>query len=386
MPLDISRFNSPSNPLDASTRWLPTALTVLGVIVIALGSWRGGAAGCAMSTSAGMVLGWCIQRTSRQRASGEADTTLPRHAGGLPQLVQRVVPMWLQQVNLSREQCKGGVEKLLTSFSTLSDLMSTLAARLDNFTPGTAPGAIGEALDTERDAMDALMAPVKRAFAQRDAMVSQVTTCADAMASLQFLSKEIRDIAQHTRLVAFNASIESVRGQQGTAGGSQSVAIEIRRLSERIMQVCDQLDERLQPLHQASHEARRQALIHDTTDHELQLELDLRAREAIQKLLSSLGSKLGSGHELHECSHALVAQMDAMFMHFQFGDRVDQMLQIICEDMDRMVDASGNEAKITRQDIQSWMDGLAGRYTTDEQRAQHHGTELVDQGSQVEFF
>ena len=99
-----------------------------------------------------------------------------------------------------------------------------------------------------------------------------------------------------------------------------------------------------------------------------------------------MGGKVGSGRELHECSQALVAQMDAMFMHFQFGDRVDQMLQIICDDMERMVATSTNDTRITRQDVQSWMEGLANRYTTDEQRAEHHGTELVDQGSQVEFF
>ena len=386
MPLDISRFDIRSAPKGIAKHWRSGWLTLLGVAVIAWGSWHGGASGFALSTSAGLVMAWCLHRPTRLGVDTHEEASGNTSSVGLPQLLQRVLPMWLQQVNLSRDHSKGGVEKLLMSFSTLSDLMSSLADKLDNFKPGVAPGAIGEALACEREALDALLEPVQRAFKQRDAMVSQVTECTNAIASLQMLGKEIRDVAQHTRLVAFNASIESVRGGQSASGGSQAVSVEIRRLSERIMQVCDQLDARLQPLHQASHEARRHALIHDTTDHELRLELDLKAREALQRLMSNMGGKVGSGRELHECSQALVAQMDAMFMHFQFGDRVDQMLQIICDDMERMVATSTHDARITRQDIQSWMEGLANRYTTDEQRAQHHGTELVDQGSQVEFF
>jgi hypothetical protein len=78
--------------------------------------------------------------------------------------------------------------------------------------------------------------------------------------------------------------------------------------------------------------------------------------------------------------------MEQMFTHFQFGDRVEQMLDIIAKDMTRFVVWSRDNPEATALDVQNWLKQLEKSYTMSEQRSQHHGTEHVNVGSQVDFF
>jgi hypothetical protein len=62
------------------------------------------------------------------------------------------------------------------------------------------------------------------------------------------------------------------------------------------------------------------------------------------------------------------------------------MLDIIGKDMSRFVDWSKDNPHATALDVQNWLKKLEKSYTMSEQRSQHHGTEHVTVGSQVDFF
>ena len=71
--------------------------------------------------------------------------------------------------------------------------------------------------------------------------MAELTRCADAVTELRQLGRQAREIGKHTRLVAFNASIEANRGSgQGgprSDSGSQAVANETRMLASRMAEV-----------------------------------------------------------------------------------------------------------------------------------------------------
>jgi hypothetical protein len=74
-------------------------------------------------------------------------------------------------------------------------------------------------------------------------------------------------------------------------------------------------------------------------------------------------------------------------VHFQFGDRVSQMLDIVANDMIRTSPAGWPPTRYaTQTDAAEWLAALEASYTMDEQRAQHHGNVHVDRGSEIEFF
>ncbi len=400
LPLTAWRHTPPGAraQLTRAGRWA----WLLGVPCLVFGGWTGEVAGLGASALGGALLLWCgLSRGDGQRGPAPVSTPIDggvlsdseletsTTGGGMHSMVQGVVDEWLTQMSLSRDQNKEGLENLLMVFSTLSSLMDSMSVRLANFKPSAAPGAVNDAIDVQRPAIDELMAPIERAFAQRQAMLAHVRTCHDTLVQLMNWSKDARELAHHTRMVAFNSSIEAVRGSNGSPeqmAARQAISTEVRRVSESIIAICDALDRLIRPLHEASHSLQQEAVIHDSNEEELRLELELRARHALTALFDALGGSMSSGSELLEASQTISAQMEQAFTAFQFGDRVEQMLQIISQDMQRMSTYARQGEQPNRQDIARWIQELETRYTMDEQRSQHHETELVDRGGRVEFF
>jgi len=389
----------------ASLRGRPTRALVglLAWAALLLSAWQGGTGAAVGSSLAALVLAWALRRPPQ--APGDrpvhrmpADET-PRSAStppdrlgtaaagsGVGVMVDQVVPVWSRQLAVTREAGNDGMGQLLASFASVSDGLDGLTRQLDAFQPTAAPGAMATAIDAQRPGLTALLRPLHRAFAQRDALVTVLGDCATTAIRLQQLAKEARDIGRHTRLVAFNASIEANRGQRGHDGGSQQVASEVRTLAQRITTVCDQLDGLLGQLVTSTTLGHRDGLLHDTSAEELQLEIELRAREALQAMLTSLGAAMQGSAAVQMAGQQLREQLDEAFTHFQFGDRLAQMLQIISDDMGRFTDWVAQHPDASPADAHTWLQQLEQRYTMDEQRAEHHGSQHVDRGTEVEFF
>ena len=78
--------------------------------------------------------------------------------------------------------------------------------------------------------------------------------------------------------------------------------------------------------------------------------------------------------------------MEETFVHFQFGDRLGQMLDIVGEDMQKFAHWVAANPYATQSDAADWLATLQASYTMEEQRSQHHGNVHIDRGSEVEFF
>ena len=73
-------------------------------------------------------------------------------------------------------------------------------------------------------------------------------------------------------------------------------------------------------------------------------------------------------------------------MHFQFGDRLSQMLDIVAKDMQNFARWVAANPYATQSDAAEWLANLEASYTMEEQRSQHHGNVHIDRGSEIEFF
>lgn len=93
----------------------------------------------------------------------------------------------------------------------------------------------------------------------------------------------------------------------------------------------------------------------------------------------------GTG-EVKQAAEALAQQLDAALVHFQFGDRLNQTLDLVSSDMNRFTRWVANNPRATHGDALQWLAALEHSYTTDQQRATHQGKGPVGQGSAVEFF
>ena len=391
---DPPNRGAPPGARSRRARQAAAALAVLGGGALA---WQGGLAGLLGLAATGALLPWLL----RGVAAGGPDQPgaardEPRVSGGrvgAEVMVAQVVPVWGKQLDVTRDTATDGLGKLLETFAAMSGTLGTLAQQLDQGRPTLDAGAIEGVLadgSPGHTALAALMAPSQRAFAQRDAAVAELSQCADAVTELRQLGRQAREIGKHTRLVAFNASIEANRGS-GQAGqaidsGAPAIANETRMLAGRMAEVGEQIERLVSRLEKTLSPARLHGEINDTPADELQLELTLRARESLNALMAGVGGAMHSSNEVRSAATALQAQLEETFVMFQFGDRISQMLSIVSNDMQnfgRWVDAN---PYATQSDAADWLANLERGYTMDEQRSQHHGNVHVDRGSEIEFF
>ncbi len=351
--------------------------------------WVGGPAGLAGALAAAGLLPLLLRRP------GAAGTPMliddePRVSGGrigAEVMVAQVVPVWGKQIDITRDVAATGLSQLLDSFSQMAGALGSLGESLDNFSPSVDAGAVDGALAGQATALAALLAPSQRAFDQRDAVVAELINCANTVEELRQLGRQAREIGKHTRLVAFNASIEANRGNGGGKdSGAQAIAAETRTLAARMAVVGEQIGGIVGRLDTALTGQRLRAEIDDTSPDELRLELDLRAREALTGLLRAMGGAMHGTGAVKESSRALQTQLEETFVHFQFGDRLSQMMDIVGNDMQNFARWVAANPYATQTDAAEWLANLETSYTMEEQRSQHHGNVHIDRGSEVEFF
>lgn len=372
----------------AALAWQGGAWGVVAVAVAALGVWHlAPRARDTLAVGDGEGEGEDEASGSTPSPRAGAGARAPATAGrvGAEVMVAQVVPVWSRQMDVTRTVASDGLAKLLENFAGVSGALEELSRNLQSFTPTATPGAVDDAVGQQSEALDALMAPSLRAFRQRDDMAAVLARCAETLSELQLQAKTAHEISRHTRLVAFNASIEAHRSNT-VGSGSQAVANELRDLASRMAATGEAVHRLVAQLSQTVNQTRRSADLDDTAPDELRLELQIQARTALNTLLSSLGTSLTGSRDLKEGSDTLRAQLEEAFVNFQFGDRISQMLSIVGNDMSNFAAWVATHPHASQTDAAEWLEALESSYTMEEQRAHHHGNVHVDRGSEVEFF
>ena len=395
----IARPTSPPAAVPASaplggpriSRQRAAAAAVVVVACAVLG-WLGGAAGLAGSLASASLLPWLLRGSGGSSGGGMlgADTLEePRVSGGrvgAEVMVSQVVPVWGNQLDVTRDTAAEGLGKLLESFSAMAGTLGSLGEILDNFSPTLDAGAVDNAVAGQAAALDTLLSASQRAFDQRDAAVAELIRCASAIDEVRQLGRLAREIGKHTRLVAFNASIEANRSGNGNQSGAQAVANETRTLAARMAEVGEKIERLVARLDRTLSPQRLSSEIADTTPDELRMELDLRARQALTGLLAAMGGAMHGSAEVKAVSRALSSQLEETFVAFQFGDRLSQMMSIVGNDMQNFARWVAANPYASQSDAAEWLSNLEASYTMEEQRSKHHGNVHIDRGSEVEFF
>lgn len=386
-------------PAGTRSAWRLGAAALL-LSASALLGWQGGPWGAGMALLAALLLPWLL-RAQQSAAGGAVPDPLrdvPRVSGGrvgAEVMVSQVVPVWGKQLDITREASAEGLGKLLESFSAMAGALGELSSQIDTSQVTLAPGAMDAALEGDsptRTALQALLRSSERAIAQRDAAVAELVNCSNALQGLRQLGRQARELGKHTRLVAFNATIEANRSTGGSSnsqnrdGGNQAVADETRMLASRIAEVGEQIERLVAKLDRSLTPERLRGEVGDTTPEELRLELDLAARTALTGLLGAMGGALRSTGDLKAAAQTLGSQLEETFVHFQFGDRLSQMLDIVARDMHNFAHWVAANPYATQSDAADWLAKLEASYTMEEQRSQHHGNVHIDRGSEIEFF
>lgn len=299
--------------------------------------------------------------------SSEPVIAEPRNEA-FPTLVADVVPLWNRHVSLAREQMKEAIDGMMGRFASITQ-------RLSGGVSTDKPENL--ALQTIAEAESGLNRIVETLNATqgfRTTLMHEINSVASYTEVLARMAEEVADIAKQTNLLALNAAIEAARA--GEAGrGFSVVADEVRKLSnqsgetgKRIQATVKTVSDAISQAHHISEEfGHKEAnAIRDSQEaaHHIVENFDLAARNLQQSLAA-----------LQQERREVESDINDMLVNFQFQDRVQQILEHVLSDMQRLAEAASSyrENHASMPDARAWLDRLAQSYTMLDQHDVHHG-------------
>ncbi len=299
-------------------------------------------------------------------------------------MISQLIPIWSRQMNTTRQHTGEGVQHLLDAFNAICSELAAFADLAQGRTHRVHD--IDALLATSGPAVERLTAAAGQGLELAQQTQARLVNCAELAQRHRQLSSQLRAIARHTRLVAFNAAIEGRRGGAAVNAGISTIAEEVKLVSSQMEDAADTGDQLSHALELATAHARAQATLAEGSHCGMHQELEARVREAITSILQGVGAAgQGGGAGSSQAAH-LRSQIDDIYVQFQFGDRVSQMIELISTNMSSFVQWVSAHPHPTQADVDQWLKDLEMSYSMDEQRACHHGNVHVDASKGIEFF
>lgn len=372
-------------------------LCIILFVLLLISQWLnyssvGGAVFSTLLSLAGVGLLWfsfSAPEVTTVPVRQEQEPELKPFSQSLVHLLSQVLPMWVKQSALVKEQTEAGIVHLNDKFADLLNLLSSGPGK------GSAQNEqkLVEMIKESERKLLAMTQELNLAQQNRHKMLTDIQELARVTANLQSMTSEVGDIAAQTNLLALNAAIEAARaGESGR--GFAVVATEVRALSNRSSEAGQKIRQRVAEVT----EALTKTVIdsEQQVDHEQQL--IQQTEQTISSVLSDYEGAVQSisetNQQMQQQAEHVQQQLSDVVMHLQFQDRVSQILSHVMDDMNKLSDnanlfAAQLDSGVLPDTIsvQHWLEGLRKTYTTLEQVSVHTGgKQKVTSTDDITFF
>lgn len=372
------------NSLLERNPWLRACVFfVASCLIAALSStsWLKGLLGGLVIWAFGFLLLW--RKTTlghAPAASLQVETVEPEGTNALAQIGREILPVWARQAENARHQTEESISGLTLQFSTLQQELRQVSGgagveKAENMAQVLAQGQV---------ALGGLIVALREARTSRTGFLSQIADMAQTITSLEDMSAEVAAIANQTNLLALNAAIEAAHAREHGKGFAV-VADEVRKLSERSGETGLKITQQVAGVSKTLDDNLASARAFAERDEAFIQE----AEEKIHSVVSDfrlVAEELSTSAQGMATANATVQQgISEALVHFQFQDRVSQILQTVVLDMEKLsglLQKSPSDLELDR-----WLANLERTYTTQEQIAIHRGIHTeAPASSEITFF
>ena len=236
----------------------------------------------------------------------------------------------------------------------------------------------------ETGALAAVIQDLKEGAHARAAVLDRIQDLAAITHELQEMSEEVAAIAKQTNLLALNAAIEAAHARD-LGRGFAVVADEVRKLSMRSGTTGTAITEKVAGVNASLLDAIRQTETFARNDTEMIRRAEGTIHRVVEEFQSGAADLSESAQRFEGVGVRVSEDISSSLVHFQFQDRVGQILQNVIADMEKF--SHRLEHHPDRLELDSWLAELERSYTTAEQQAIHRGEQAESAGdSEITFF
>jgi methyl-accepting chemotaxis protein len=287
------------------------------------------------------------------------------------------LPIFSKQIENVREQTEDAIVALSTRFR---GIVSSLDAAMNASQEVSGDGGrdLSTAMDDGREQLLQVIAALTEIRGSRTALIGQIRSLGIYTQELREMAKHVEMIAFNTNMLALNAAIEAAHAGGDVGRGFSVVAQEVRHLATASRETGKVIGQKISIINESIEKIL--GANEQVTERENSAVKESEGR--ITKVLEHFGAMterlLRSAEQFRRESEVIKDEVMESMVQLQFQDRTGQILANVSRNIEELPEIAGSlQAKAGpgdgREAAQEYLEAIARGYTTDEQKRIHDG-------------
>lgn len=303
-----------------------------------------------------------------------ADLELSKKSSDKDAELQRMASTWVptlnNQLSTANSQMEMGIVNLAEAFSAIHSKLNdtvTVATDAAGVLGNTSSGGNGLA-DHVADSLNEILNSIRLSFDEKATLMHEVKGFISSTDELAKMAASVETLAARTNLLALNAAIEAARaGEEGR--GFSIVADEVRKLSMLSAETGVKIRQRVQLIATAAKRAGDGAARMETTDEKVLSQASETLHGVVSQFAQVTGPLQQASEKIISNTNQVSSSLNNAVVHFQFQDRVSQILGHVQDSLNQMKDQLGSG--MASLNVAALMHELERKYTMAEERTNH---------------